>query len=37
VHVTSNRVPRRGLLFLAGAAVLCAMWIVFAVRILAGA
>jgi hypothetical protein len=35
VHVTSNRVPRRGLLFLAGAGVLCAMWIVFAVRIMA--
>jgi hypothetical protein len=34
VHVTSNRVPRRGLLFIAGAIVLCVMWIVFAVRIL---
>lgn len=36
VHVTSNRVPRRALLFLAGAAVLCAMWIIFAIRILSG-
>jgi hypothetical protein len=34
VHVTSNRVPRRGLFFLAGAAVLCVMWITFAIRIL---
>jgi hypothetical protein len=34
VHVTSNRVPRRALMFLAGAAVLCVMWITFAVRIL---
>jgi len=37
VHVTSNRVPRRGLLFIAGAVVLCAMWIIFAVRILSAA
>jgi hypothetical protein len=36
VHVTSNRVARRALCFLAGAAVLCVMWIVFAIRILAG-
>jgi hypothetical protein len=35
VHVTSNRVARRALCFLAGAAVLCVMWIVFAIRILA--
>ena len=34
VHVTSNRVPRRALMFLAGAAMLCVMWIIFAVRIL---
>ncbi len=34
VHVTSNRVPRRGMLFIAGGVVLCVMWIVFAVRIL---
>ena len=34
VHVTSNRVPRRALFFLAGAAVLCVMWIIFAVRLL---
>ena len=33
VHVTSNRLPRRGMLFIAGAVVLCAMWIIFAVRI----
>ncbi len=37
VHVTSNRVTRRALFFLAGAAVLCAMWIIFAVRILSAA
>jgi hypothetical protein len=36
VHVTSNRVPRRALFFLAGAAVLCVMWVIFAVRILIG-
>jgi len=36
VHVTSNRVPRRAIFFLAGAAVLCVMWIIFAVRILIG-
>ncbi len=34
VHVTSNRVPRRGMLFIAGAVVLCVMWINFAVRLL---
>ena len=34
VHVTSNRVARRALFFLAGAAVLCVMWIIFAIRIL---
>ena len=34
VHVTSNRVARRALFFLAGATVLCVMWIVFAIRIL---
>jgi hypothetical protein len=36
VHVTDNHVPRRGLLFLAGAIVLAIMWIIFAVRILLG-
>ena len=36
VHVTSNHVPTRFRWFLAGAGVLLAMWIVFAVRILAG-
>ena len=36
VHVTSNRVTRRALFFLAGAAVLCVMWIIFAIRILSG-
>jgi hypothetical protein len=34
VHVTSNRVPRRALFFLAGCVVLCVMWIIFAIRIL---
>jgi hypothetical protein len=36
VHLTSNRVPRRAIFFLAGALVLSVMWIIFAVRILAG-
>ena len=36
VHVTSNYVPRRGPLFIAGAIVLCVMWVIFALRILAG-
>jgi hypothetical protein len=34
VHVTSNRVSQRGLLFIAGALVLTIMWIIFMVRIL---
>jgi len=34
VPVTSNRVPRRALFFLAGASVLCVMWIIFAIRLL---
>ena len=34
VHVTSNRLPRRGMLFIAGAVVLCVMWIIFTVRLL---
>jgi hypothetical protein len=33
VHVTSNYVPHRGMLFGAGALVLLAMWIAFALRI----
>jgi hypothetical protein len=36
VHVTENEMARRGMVFLAGAAVLCVMWIIFAVRILIG-
>ena len=36
VHVTTNRMPPRGLLFLAGATVLCVMWIVFVVRLVIG-
>jgi hypothetical protein len=36
VHVTRNRVPRRAIFFLAGAAVLCVMWIIFAIRSLIG-
>jgi hypothetical protein len=36
VHVTNNRVPRRGMLYIVGAIVLCVMWIIFAVRILLG-
>jgi hypothetical protein len=34
VHVTSNYVPYRGMLFGTGVVVLLAMWIVFALRIL---
>ena len=34
VHVTSNRVSRRGLFFAIGALVLTIMWIIFMVRIL---
>jgi len=36
IHVTSNHVPTRFRWYLAGAAVLLVMWIVFAVRILLG-
>jgi len=36
VHVTSNHVPTRFRWYLAGAAVLLLMWIMFAVRILLG-
>jgi hypothetical protein len=36
IHVTDNRVSRRGLVFLAGAIVLAVMWAVFIVRILLG-
>ena len=34
VHVTSNRQPARGLLWILGVATLLAMWIVFAIGIL---
>jgi hypothetical protein len=36
VHVTDNRVSRRGMMFLAGAIVLAVMWAIFIVRILLG-
>jgi hypothetical protein len=36
VFVTSNRVPARFYLYLVGAVVLLVMWVIFAVRILAG-
>ena len=36
IHVTDNRVARRGMVFLAGAIVLAVMWAVFIVRILLG-
>jgi hypothetical protein len=32
IHVTHNRLPRRGMVFITSSVVLCAMWIVFAVR-----
>jgi len=34
IHTTSNVVAHRGLVFAVGAAVLTAMWVIFAVRIL---
>jgi hypothetical protein len=37
VHVTDNNVPRRGLVFIAGATVLMIMWVIFALRVLIGA
>jgi hypothetical protein len=36
VHVTSNSVPHRGIIYGVGGLVLIVMWIIFAVRILAG-
>jgi hypothetical protein len=36
IHVTDNRVSRRGMVFLAGTIVLAVMWAVFIVRILLG-
>jgi hypothetical protein len=36
IHVTSNRVPRRGGVFGIGLLVLIIMWLIFIVRILAG-
>ncbi len=34
VHVTSNNVPRRGTIFIAGAIVLAIMWAIFIARVL---
>ena len=34
VHVTSNHLGKRAMLFIAGAAVLVVMWLIFALRIL---
>ena len=36
VHVSSNQVPRRFSVFVFGMVVLALMWLIFAVRILAG-
>ena len=36
IHVTTNRLPGRFYVFLAGAIVLLIMWIVFAIRLLLG-
>jgi hypothetical protein len=36
VHITDNDVPRRGLVFIAGAGVLLVMWAIFAARLLIG-
>ena len=35
IHVTSNRVPRRFMAFVAGVLILLVMWIIFALRIFA--
>lgn len=37
IHVTDNNVPRRGVVFIAGALVLMAMWAIFMLRVLIGA
>ena len=34
IHVTDNNLPRRGIVFITGAAVLTLMWIIFMLRIL---
>jgi hypothetical protein len=34
IHITTNRVPRRFMVYAAGVLILMAMWIIFAVRIL---
>jgi hypothetical protein len=36
IHVTDNRLRRRGLVFIVGAIVLAAMWLIFMFRILVG-
>jgi hypothetical protein len=36
IHLTSNRLPQRGYIFIVGALVLTVMWISFMVRILLG-
>ena len=36
VHVTSNNVPRRGMIYLVSVLVLALMWLIYAVRMLAG-
>ena len=36
VHVTTNNIPHRFATFVAGVAVLLVMWVIFAVRIIAG-
>jgi hypothetical protein len=37
IHVTQNNMRRRGVVFITGAVVLCVMWVVFAIRLLAAA
>ena len=36
IHVTTNNVPRRFFVFLAGAAILTVMWLIFAATVLFG-
>ena len=33
IHVTHNKVPRRGMVFITSSIVLCVMWVIFAVRL----
>ena len=36
IHVTDNNMPRRGMVFIASAVVLCVMWVIFGIHIVIG-